>query len=279
MSETQVQAAEPEGLGALLTKAVEQNKAAEQTVLVEAAKAEVKMVDVKGIEFKLLEDAAIVTMPNGTSKTISLQDFLNMIQGAFNKAVEENGAEIMLPRNCIYLRATSKSIYVTMYHPEGVYDLHFQSGSTDRRYKIPTPNIVICAILDLSTNSKGEVEARASTTKYFCTDVDVGALRFKHHTSVSHPDGLYLLPFSNIYDNANLCTGDNVMPTIMPRSDLRRLNWSFDVLWNSPFNNDLGLHGVAWENSVTSWYQHLAERHSQGLKFPYEKLRGYRPQS
>lgn len=260
-------------VGDLVKAAIADNKA-----VAEAPKAPVKEVMMKGVDIKLLEDAAIVTMPNGTSKTISLQDCYNMISFAFQKAVEDNGAEIMLPKNCIYIRTTSKTMYITLYYPEGTYDLHYQYGGTDRKFKIPTPNIVVCLTLDITTNSKGDAEARVTSAKYFCTDYPQGAFKVKHSTSVDHNLGLYLLPFSNIYEDAKLCTGENAMPTVMPRNDLRRLNWHFEVLWNSPFNNDLGLHAVRdWESNVQSWYVHLQERHQQGLKFPYEKLRGYRP--
>lgn len=270
-------------LGDLIKSAVADNAseaAAKAATPVQAAaeKTAVKEVVMKGVEFKLLEDAAIVTLPNGTTKTLSLADFYNMLQFAFNKTVEENGSEIQLPKNCTYIRTSSKSMYVTLYYPEGVYDLQYHAGGSRNTYKIPTPNIVVCLILDLSTNPKGKLEARVTTAKYFCTDYPVGALRIKHTTNVDHANGLYLLPFSNIYEDAKLCTGDNVMPTVMPRNDLRRLNWHFDVLWSSPFNNDLGLHALSsWEGGVQAWYQHLRDRQVGGHKFPYERLRGYRP--
>jgi hypothetical protein len=265
-------------VGDLVKAAVADNKAAEAKAVAEAPKPAIKDIMMKGVEIKLLEDAAIITMPNGTTKTTSLQDFYNMISFAFSKAVEDNGAEIMLPKNCIYLRTTSKSIYVTLFYPEGIYDLHYQYGGRDRKYKIPTPNVVVCLILDITTNPKGEAEARVTNAKYFCTDYPQGAFKIKHSTGVDHGNGLYLLPFSNVYEDGKLCTGENAMPTVMPRGDLRRLNWHFDVLWNSPFNNDLGLHAIgSWDAGVESWYVHLQERQQQGLKFPYDKLRGYRP--
>jgi hypothetical protein len=272
-------------VGDLVKAAIPENKAATAAAMAPGPAAAsttpaatVKDVIMKGVEFKLLEDAAVVTTPNGTSKTISLQDCYNMIAYAFNKAVEENGAEIMLPRNCVYIRSTSKTMYVTLYYPESVQELHFQAGGVSRKYKIPTPNIVICLSLDIATNPKGDSEARIGVTKYFCTDYPLGALKIKHTTQVDHANGIYLMPFSNVYDDGKLCTGENAMPSVMPRNDLRRINWQFDVLWSSPFNNDLGLNALSgWDAGVQSWYAHLAERLTNGQKFPYDRLRGYRP--
>ena len=241
-----------------------------------AAKTEEKpkeIVTLKGMEIQLLEDGAIIGLPNGMTKTVSLQDFVTLINSSFGKVAEEAGNEVLLPRNCFYFSSTPKTLKLSLYYPEAVQTLQFQVGGPVKLYKIATPNIVVC----LEMVIRGS-KATVSAAKYFCTDHPLTSLTFKHGLNVDRGSGIYLLPFSNIYEDAKLCTGDNVMPAEMDRKDLRKENWYHDVLFNSPFNNDLGLYAVSgWDSSVESWYQFLQAEATAGRKFPYTKLRGYSP--
>jgi hypothetical protein len=231
------------------------------------------MTSIRGMNIQLLEDAAVLELPNGILKTISLQDFVTLVNSSFGRVAEEAGNEVLLPRNCFYFSTTPKSIKLSLYYPEAVQTLQFQSGGPVKYYKVATPNIVIC--LDLIIRGS---KATVSASKYFCTDRPLATFTVRHNTAVDRTVGLYLLPFSNIYDDGKLCTGDNVMPAEMDRKDLRKANWYHDVLFNSPFNNDLGLHAVAgWDMGVEAWYRYLQEEAAAGRKFPYEKLRGYSP--
>lgn len=122
---------------------------------------------------------------------------------------------------------------------------------------------------------------KVESSRYFCTDLSVGELGGripKNHAGVDVSAGrMYLFPFTNMYDSANMCFGNNAMQVVYPADDLRGLSWYYDMVWASPFNNDLGVKAVARSISPEAWYDQLAKAAEDGEAFPYEVLRGYVP--
>jgi hypothetical protein len=72
-----------------------------------------------------------------------------------------------------------------------------------------------------------------------------------------------------------MCYGGNSMPSHFQDNNLQGLNWYYQFLFESPFNNDLGLRSLKEEVVAQDWFKTLETAAKNNEPFPYEKLRGY----
>lgn len=221
-------------------------------------------ISVDSIDLKITTYGAVFTS-DGVDKVISHDSLIGMLSSAASASA--GGVEdLFLPSNVFYFGRSGSSLYLNMYFPEGVKDIQFY----DRKRPSVVPNIVLSVPL---TKEAGSGDYRVGLVKYFCTDMSVSKLPRQFISSVNHANRIFLLPFTNTYDDGHMCTGSNTMPSRFPGGNLRGLDWYYNYLFESPFNDDLGVRATGMTPS--SWYELLAKTASAGGRFPYEKLRGW----
>lgn len=201
---------------------------------------------------------------NGVKKAISLLDFKMSLDRVLQ--TETKMEQLALPYNCFSFGKTASEIHLSCYHPEKIMEVSHISTHGDKptKYKIPFPNTIISYTLRLQ-----EAYWSLSQAKYFCTDKKVTQLpEGSIILSPSPAEGVWGLPFPNFYPEGAACYGGNTMP-VKFTNNLRGLDYYYQVIFSSPFNNDLGVNSVQTRINPKDWFQKLA-----ALKeFPYELLR------
>ncbi|MNK27622.1 hypothetical protein D3C87_459840 [compost metagenome] len=231
---------------------------------------EVPMIDVLAQELILLEDCVIVKIGKGaaeTEKRISYEDFKTILNTALGRREDEKLDGFHLPSNCFYFAKSASAIQISCYYQERTADIKYMSSTMTIR----VPNIIISHTL---TRHPGGV-MKLTGTRYFCTDVPVNRLpQDKFINQVENSKRIFLNPFSNTYNEGHMCYGGNSMPQTYNDNNLRGLDYYYQFLFNSPFNNDLGISAVS-NTYVENWYMDLADVAKQpDPKFPYNRLRG-----
>lgn len=215
-----------------------------------------------------LMDGCVKTIVNGAEKFISLEDFVSILERGLSSQRATQTEQLFLPRGVTYMGRTASSISLNCYHPGGIRNIKYH----DNNRPSVIPNIIVshrlsCAGHDMTVES----------TRYFCTDLPASRLPRRLINSVNPEERIYLLPFTNTYAEGNMCYGSNSMPRVFHEGNLRGLDWYYDYMFESPFNDDLGITALARSESPSSWYSQLARLAQTNEPFPYEKLRGYRP--
>jgi hypothetical protein len=231
---------------------------------------EEKLIDAAGQHIVLLEDCVLALVGDNIShvdKRISYEDFSAIIGTVLNRKTDEQLQGFQLPSNCFYYAVSGTTIQLSCYYVERVADVHLGTA----KYTIKTPNIVVSHSL-VKHNSKTWKHAGA---RYFCTDAKVNGLPKNFIFDVNHAGRIFTSPFPNTYSEGAMCYGSNSMPSMFTDNNLRGLQWYYEFLFESPFNNDLGLRGVATEPSISSWFSKLADAAKTNGPFPYTDLRGY----
>jgi hypothetical protein len=141
----------------------------------------------------------------------------------------------------------------------------------DRKYTVKTPNIIISHKLEKHNNKQW----RTVGSRFFCTDKRSGALSKGLIWDQNPTNRVYLSPFPNTYAEGHMCYGGNSMPSHFQDNNLQGLNWYYQFLFESPFNNDLGLRSLKEEVVAQDWFKTLETAAKNNEPFPYEKLRGY----
>lgn len=206
----------------------------------------------------------VETKVGNVKKAISLLDFKGILDGMLN--TEAKLDHFALPFNCYTFAKSGAEIQLGCYHPERIAEVSHIDRSTGRakKYKIPFPNTIVSLKLSIRDNFWN-----VSDTKYFCTNKKVTQLPDSRLvTEVDPSNGIWIMPFPNFYGDGRMCFGRNSMPTRYA-SNLRGLDYFYQVLFDSAFNDDLGLNSVDSTRSPSKWFQEL----SQLTAFPYEKLR------
>lgn len=219
----------------------------------------------------LLDDCVLVKV-NGVDKYLSHESFLAIIEKSIGTEREATLEGVMLPNNTFYFARSSSKIQLSCYYPGGTRDVNY----LDTVRKSVTPNIIVSHTLD-----KRENDWVQSESLYYCTDFSVSRLPAKVVRSLDPANHIFLLPFTNTYDSAQMCYGDNTMPKRFTGNNLRGLDWYYQFLFAGAFNNDLGVRAIGSmsESSIREWYATLAKIAEDGGKFPYERLSGYPAQS
>lgn len=222
----------------------------------------------------MLTDHVEVEVHTGVKKKISYADFKDIINRALNQ-VESAPiiAGTLLPSNTIFFSQTNNSIFINVYHPGCIREMLYHRDGGKKR-KVVTPNIVMG--FEMRKDGEDLIVAKAL---YFCTDLPVSRLPRNWIGGASHSQGIYELPMSNTYGGGTMCYGSNSMPARFKDNNLRGLDWYFRFLWETPFNDDLGVRAVARLDTVQGWYNELQKIADEGGNFPYTRLAGYAPVS
>ena len=231
-----------------------------------------ELVDTLGQHVILLEDCVAIMMGDNTSqieKRISFEDFYSIIGAVINRRNEEKIDGFQLPSNCFYFAKSATEIHLSCYYAERIADMrHFETKHT-----VKTPNFIISHTLQKQSTGAW----RVTMSYFFCTDAKVSALPKGHIRRVDTRNRVFLSPFPNTYAEGNMCYGGNSMPSNFVDNNLTGLNWYYQFLFESPFNNDLGLRGVSDSSSVEGWFKDLAEVAKDNKPFPYNRLSGFTP--
>ena len=225
-------------------------------------------VPVDFIDLKITPYGAVFNA-DGAEKVVSYDSLIAMLSSAANTTA--GGLEdLFLPSNVFYFGRSGSNLYLNMYFPEAVKTIQFY----DRKRPSVVPNIILSVPL---TKDSGSGDYRVGVVKYFCTDLPVSKLPRQFISSINHANRVFLLPFTNTYDDGHMCTGGNTMPVRLVNGNLRGLDWYYNYLFESPFNEDLGVRATGM--SPSNWYDLLAKTAEAGARFPYEKLRGWTNQT
>lgn len=210
----------------------------------------------------------VEVVSGGIKKPISLVDFrriLDSVSGVSQSALKP----IALPYGCFAFSKNESTMMVSCYYPGGKKTITHEAGvSGPKKYNVAFPNLIITHTLKPAKEGIWKV----SETKYFATPKTVPQLPTDKFLTQSSPSlGAYHLPFTNVYDNDTLCYGRNTMPLTYNEDNIRGLDYFYQILFISPFNNDLGIRGVKGSKQPASWYKELSELEV----FPYDQLSGY----
>lgn len=225
-----------------------------------------------GIPVCLFKTGVRVEIKPGIYKMISYDDFLSDLRSnrdALDGDISA-GRKIFLPTGCFYLETSATAIKLSCFYPEKVENISFMG--TVRKSVIP--NIIISSIL----YGRGE-EFTLQEAKYFVSKNPFQSIRREFVTSNC---GYPYLPFTNVYDDGRLCYGTAMKASKYKLPDLRPIHSLYQVLFDSDFNNDLGLRNLKSEtyrsngvNGHRKWYELLEHLAKTNKPFPYEEVRGY----
>jgi hypothetical protein len=237
-----------------------------------AVKTEEPSVYVNGIVVDLLDDCVRIHLGKGISKLVSYEEFVQSLSGALDKTkLSSQMIGYSLPPGTFFFSVGASTIEISCYYPECVRELMYspRGGVPTLTRKSVIPNVIISHRL---TKSKGNSWAVADT-RFLSTDKKLSELNRKSYLKVE--PGFFLIPFSNIYEDARMCYGANVRTGKVDLPELRPLHWYYEILFTSPFNDDLGVRALkpADGRTVSWWYTHLAEMAEKNKPFPYELLR------
>jgi hypothetical protein len=223
---------------------------------------------VTALPIVMFNDYVEVEIHNGVKKHLSYNSFKDIINRSLNQVSEAPVISGMLPpSNMIFISQTEQALHINVYHPGANRDMLYGS----RKLNVAVPNIVIGFTLKKDTG-----DWVVQTAHYYCTDLPVSKLPKTFINSVSHAKGIYDLPMSNTYGGGGMCYGGNSMPARFKDGNLRGLDWYFRYLWETPFNNDLGIRAIGGKVGVERWYNILADAAKNNKGFPYKDLEGYR---
>jgi len=201
-------------------------------------------------------------------KQICYKDFITILnQGQAVPTAEIKG--LLLPSNVIFISHNDKEIRMNCYYSAADKPLLYNSS----KMEVKTPNIIISH--KLNKNGKDWV---TNQTRFFATDLPVSKLPKTFIENCDYDQRIFLFPFPNMYEQGNMCYGGNSMPARYVDDNLRGLDYYYKFLWETPFNDDLGVRGVTGHSGSKDWLNKLAKCNKDNTPFPYESLRGYKPQ-
>lgn len=227
-------------------------------------------IEVHGTRCDMLENSVRVHLANGMTKMISYADYAHTLLTFLDKAQENReGSVRLLPPNVYLIEESIDRLTLSFYYPECIQNVNFY-GTVKPRV---VPNIIINVALGRGTGSKKN-DFTYIIAHYYATNLPLSRLP---NSRITRPGkGISLLPFTNVYSEGHLCTGQNSLIKDFPNNDLRQTRWFHDMLWASPFNYDLGVTALreraTTRDSINDWYAELARRAEAKEGFPYERL-------
>jgi hypothetical protein len=225
------------------------------------------LVDAVVQEVQFFEDHVRAILSGGVEKLLSHDEFRAILNKTLGVTESQKLDGFNLPSNVFYFAKSSSEIQISCYYQSRVAEIRYHN----KKMKIVLPNIIISHIL----NANGKQEWQMQSSKYFCTQKTVSQLPRTFIDKVDHGAGIYLQPMSNTYDEGRMCYGQNQMVNRFVENNLRGLDWYYQYMFESPFNDDLGIRAVA-ETNPKAWYSELEQLAKQDKPFPYNRLRGYR---
>lgn len=240
------------------------------TLALDDSKQIVKSVTAVKAEF--LEDCVRLDLGKGYQKLIEYSDFdAEWTKFMGKKEVETKEVGLMLPSGVVWMSHSATKLKIMCYYPEGVKNINYRGNSVPR----VAPNVIISHTLD-STKTGWKVTG----SWYLATDLPLSQMSREFYTKSNHAKNIFILPFSNMYDNGTMCTGANQLPKSFDKGDIRGLHHYHEMVFNSPFNNDLGVKAVGTGSrycNAEDWFALLREiALKPNPKFPYEHLMGYK---
>jgi hypothetical protein len=206
----------------------------------------------------------VTTISGGASKSILLSDFKNILENLMEKE-EKHLPPLNLPFGCFMFNRQGNTMELNCYHAERIEKIKYiNRDNKTSTFKIPLPNIITSFILKKVEDNTWQL----TSAKYFSTPKPVTQLPDNSFIrSLNLESGIHRLPFPNMYGDCRMCFGGNTMP-VRFLSNLRGLDYYYQILTQAPFNDDLGILGTTVRTNVVNWFESL-----ENLKaFPYELL-------
>jgi hypothetical protein len=231
-------------------------------------------MDVAYHEVKLFEDHVRITLNGGVQKDISLSDFITTLTKASGQAQQQTEfvQDFAMPSNVFFLSVSKETIRISCYYSAANKTIVYGPDGDKKHNKnieITMPNVIISHYM-----KKVKDQWVIQWSKYFCTDLTVPQLKPGFIDDINPRGHIFLFPMSNTYEDAKMCYGNNSMPSSFPINNLRGLDWYYQYLFESPFNDDLGIKAVRGYY-VNEWYSLLNKCAKEGTSFPYTKLANY----
>lgn len=211
----------------------------------------------KAFTMEVMEDCIKIEVAPSIYKTISLIEFRDLFLKEIRQEAKEEASDIILPPNTISFSRAKSTLRLECFYPETIAKVrHFT-----KNYEIPFPNTLV--MYELKTEGKGNCWT-VTSVNYKVYTGDVNQL-----TSSKSAEGkLKQMPFPNFYTYGSMCYGGNSMPNRFVNGNLKGLKYYYDVIFLSPFNNDLGVTGTKTHYGPEAWFKHLATLKT----FPYTEL-------
>lgn len=227
-------------------------------------------IEVHGTRLDLLENAVKLHLSNGTTRIVSYVDVVQTMLSFLDKAQESKVATLrLLPPNVYAIEEGVGHLNLGFYFPERVQNVNYLGDVKPRI----VPNIIMTVSLTKGAGDK-KLDFKFRDARYYCTNLPLARLS-KEIVTKTGPN-IMILPFTNVYGEANLCMGGNSIITDFLANDLRGVSWFHDMLWASPFNNDLGVRALKREDPrrerPAEWYKLLAQLAKDGKGFPYSEI-------
>jgi hypothetical protein len=240
-------------------------EASEQQVLVDIHGHVDGTYDLECMEFKMTPTCVVVKC-NGVDKFISLDSFLSALAASSSSAAGNTLEGFLLPSNTFYFARSLTNIQLSCYYTGGIRNVKYYSS--DRPSVVP--NLIVSHTL-----TKIQDAWSVGASKYFVTDMPASSLPNRFVNAISPQEHIFQMCFTNTYIDGRMCYGGNSMPQVFRQNNFRGLDWYYQFLFETPFNDDLGLPGVKNRPSPSTWYTKLAELAAEGKPFPYQDLNGY----
>ena len=222
-------------------------------------------------EAVFFENCVLVKLSGGVEKYISYRDFIGVIRNISNDLDNAKIEGFCLPSNTFYFAHSGEFVNLSCYYASKVCPLKYY----DKKFDVLMPNVIISHQL---RREPGKEDWVVQGTRYFSTDVNVGRLPKTFIFTNKPSERVFGFPMTNTYREGNMCYGGNTMPTKFTENNLRGLDWYYQYLWESPFNDDLGVHAVR-DVSPLDWYNTLRKAAEKNEPFPYNLLRNWTAQT
>lgn len=203
---------------------------------------------------------------NGVAKAISLMDFKQMLDQQLQ--VDTKLDPVQLPPNVYLFARAGSMLQLSCYYPERRATLrHGERGATKDRQKavenVLLPNVIITHTLKQDNNHWLLTDSRFLACSKTINQITDGTFQ----TSASAEAGTYRMPYPNFYDDFRMCYGQNT-PIMRYNNNLRGLDYFYQLIWEAPFNYDLGINVPTFQGRIPEWFKHLTTCEA----FPYDLL-------
>lgn len=242
---------------------------------------------ISSLGVRIFDAFAEIEVGEKVKKQISIEDLQKILQRAFSQDVAEvPQVGLQLPSNTIFLSTSSKQIKLMTYYSGEIRPMKYdgrlpgeRGNNTIHDLKVVTPNIVLAHTLNKEAVTGDWIIDGVS--KYYATDLNVPKLPNEFIARHDHRKRIWRLPMTNIYEEGRMCYGNNSMPARFSKGNLRGLDYYFKMIWESPFNDDLGVRSLRRSGGefeyVNQWYKYLSDLAAENKPYPYEKLTEWTP--
>ena len=206
-------------------------------------------------------------------KKISIKDFSSVINSLVAQEDQViSNATFRYPSSLHSVTRTNQGYIANLYYTEREAEVRHTSAGKKMIYM---PNVMIRVDLRNVAGKPGEFSL--GSIHWFGTDKTPSSLTTDWPTGGNTRDHIWTLPLPNMFDDARMCTGGNRLPSVIYQDWTVLDMLYYDVLLNSPFNNDLSVRSLASSYSPTQWlnvlHDHWANEESE--RFPYDLLTNY----